>query len=205
MEKEKSHIHWILGISIILLGASLFLNISNTIITNDSIVLTFVGILATFIVVGNYAQVTEIRNSTNSQIKDLETYTQSEIQKLEKLQAEISKATKKLEENEKRTNYVAGEAYRLYGNITREKGMFRLSTAHYISALHSYCLSEDIPNHIKDTLDFILKNLQQENWNKTGQPMDFNYDSKISAFKILSDTYDEKQKIIELLEKYHKK
>ena len=49
--------YWLLIISIVLIVVSISLNISTTVITDASIVLVFVGILATFVVVSNYAQV----------------------------------------------------------------------------------------------------------------------------------------------------
>jgi hypothetical protein len=55
-----------------LLGISISLNISDAVITNESIVLAFIGVLATFIVVGNFAQVSEIRNIIENKIKSLE-------------------------------------------------------------------------------------------------------------------------------------
>jgi hypothetical protein len=53
--------YWILGILIVLLGIDIALHISYKVITSDHIVLTFVGVLATFIVVSNYAQVQETK------------------------------------------------------------------------------------------------------------------------------------------------
>ncbi|NLE03667.1 MAG: hypothetical protein GX638_02545 [Crenarchaeota archaeon] len=64
--------YWLFGISLILLGASLILNISHTVICNESLVITFVGILATFIVVGNYAQTTNLETKTSKKIEEFD-------------------------------------------------------------------------------------------------------------------------------------
>ncbi|MBP5371535.1 MAG: hypothetical protein J6Y55_06400 [Bacteroidales bacterium] len=50
---------------IILLGFDIYSRISYLCITDESIVLSFVGILATFIVIGNYAQVKDVKDETS--------------------------------------------------------------------------------------------------------------------------------------------
>ena len=55
-----------------MLGISISLNISDAVITNESIVLAFIGVLAKFIIVGNFAQVSEIRNIIENKINSLE-------------------------------------------------------------------------------------------------------------------------------------
>jgi hypothetical protein len=57
---------------ILLLGTDIALHISCEVITSDHIILVFVGILATFIVVSNYAQVKEIENKFDRKAKELE-------------------------------------------------------------------------------------------------------------------------------------
>ena len=135
----KQTINFLLfGISIILLGASLFLNISHTVITNESIVLVFVGILATFIVVGNYAQVIDIRNSTNTQINDLELKTRNKIEELNKLYVEMTETSNKLKKVEKNTDFNAAEAYRLYGAFCFDKEYYKNSSKYLLDAITLY-------------------------------------------------------------------
>ena len=50
-----------LGIIIILLGAIVYCLIPQCAITDPSLILSFIGILASFIVVGNYAQVCQVK------------------------------------------------------------------------------------------------------------------------------------------------
>jgi len=197
-------IYWLFGCSIILLGASIYLNISHIVITSESIVLTFVGILATFIVIGNFAQVIAIRDSSNEQIRNLETKIFEKIKEFEKLNIEIGGATKKLVNIENKTNHNSGEAYRLYGDITNEKGQIRLSTAHYINAAYHYMKSDKGSLRAKKMLDIILYNLQPENWNKESHPDEFRFEEKINIVKKFPDNYELKQQIIDLLEKYKK-
>jgi hypothetical protein len=200
---NKSLTFWMFGISIILFSTSLCLNISSTVITNESIVLTFVGILATFIVVGNFAQVTEIRNNTNTLIRDLETNMQSKIDELKTLHKKVEDATDKLSDIENRTNFNTAEAYRLYGSITYEKGDYKLSTSHYIEAIYYYNIcKENKEVLINNLFNITLNNLKPENWHKPNQNHDFKFNKKIELIKNVSDNYNQKQKIIKLLEKY---
>jgi predicted Holliday junction resolvase-like endonuclease len=71
-------VYWVWLIVIIALGlsvASLFIKVSynwNVELVSTSIILTFVGILATFIVVGNYMQVRDIKSEIKDRIDALE-------------------------------------------------------------------------------------------------------------------------------------
>ena len=143
------------GISIILLGASLFLNISHTVITNESIVLVFVGILATFIVVGNYAQVTEIRNNTNSQINELESKIQQKLDELNELNTVMTKTSNRIMKIEKDMDYNAAEAYRLYGVFCYDKKLHRSSCKYLLDAVSLYSKnSKDDDSNV--LLDIVL-------------------------------------------------
>lgn len=75
--KERSHKYWFLWIIIttliiVLLGVSICCHISSCVIKNENVVLTFVGILATFVVVSNYAQVKDIERKADEHKKELE-------------------------------------------------------------------------------------------------------------------------------------
>lgn len=199
---NKTTNFWLFGISLILLGASLFVNISNTIITNESIVLVFVGILATFIVVGNFAQVSEIRNTTNSQIVDLELKTQKKIDELKILYSKTTEAFEKINLIERKTNYNTAEAYRLYGIITYDKKKFRSSTTFFLNSIFFYIKAESHISISDSMLNQIIESLQPEIWNNPENYEYFNYSAYLDIVKTLPDTYNQKQKIIELLVKY---
>lgn len=56
---------------IILIVVSVFLIFGDTHLTNDGLVIGFFGILATFIVIGNYSQVSKIENKMNKAIEEM--------------------------------------------------------------------------------------------------------------------------------------
>jgi hypothetical protein len=73
--------YWVSGASflfsiIAICGAFVF---KNTVIVDESIVLIFVGIVATFVVVGNYAQVKDIENKFNKETEGIKDYVQREL------------------------------------------------------------------------------------------------------------------------------
>jgi NADH:ubiquinone oxidoreductase subunit 3 (subunit A) len=77
--------HWFLiVILIVLLAVDICLKISPNVITKESIVLTFVGILATFVVVGNYFQVKEIEKKFDDKTNGLDSKINSNINVLKR-------------------------------------------------------------------------------------------------------------------------
>ena len=74
--------YWFLtGVIIVLLGAILFCHIYKiTNSNNTTIVLAFVGILATFVVISNYAQTKEVKDDVKEQNKKIE-YLLNDIEK----------------------------------------------------------------------------------------------------------------------------
>lgn len=65
------------------LGAIIVANYFGFVITDQNVILTFVGILATFIIISNYEQVQTIEKQTNEQIKKLENKLNGTIKILE--------------------------------------------------------------------------------------------------------------------------
>jgi hypothetical protein len=63
--------YWIIVIIIALMCIDICCHISWNIIESDHIVLTFVGVLATFVVVSNYSQVKEVKDESNVRISDI--------------------------------------------------------------------------------------------------------------------------------------
>lgn len=210
----KTGKYWLLGISLLLLGSSLFLNISNTVITNESIVLVFVGILATFIVVGNYAQVIEIRNNTKKQIEEIENSIQLKIEMLSERQKEIiatEKKIKNIEENilkiENNIDLVAAETSRIYSAVCDEKSYHRECVIHAIKAIKLYLKSsnEDVLMNRK-LLRIITENLQPDKWYNQAEGYDeFDYQKHIEIITELPAKYTEKDEILSILKEYKKK
>lgn len=79
--------YWVSGAALIMLGFSIAINFGNFSSNDTSIILTFVGILATFIVVGNYAQVMAIKG----EFKDETTKLNSILKEIETSQIETKK------------------------------------------------------------------------------------------------------------------
>lgn len=96
--------YWISGAAVIMLGFSIALNFGNFSSNDTGIILTFVGILATFIVVGNYAQVMTIRDDSKETIKE----TKDKISKaLEEMRTDFEKRIIEInEENSKLTKTI---------------------------------------------------------------------------------------------------
>lgn len=201
---KQKNIFSLFGISLILLGASIFLNISHIVITNESIVLVFVGILATFIVVSNYAQVIDIRDNTNKQIKELESRTQKKIDDLNKLYNEMNEASNRIKKIEKDMDFNAAEAYRLYGIFCYDKNLYKNSCKYLLDAVSLYSKNseDDDSNTI---LDLVLEMLEPNNWNDESQKeIDFNYEDCLKKVNELPDKYNQKKKIIDSMETFHK-
>ncbi|MDR1983824.1 MAG: hypothetical protein LBQ28_03255 [Prevotellaceae bacterium] len=75
--------YWLLGITIILLSINICFSVGHSVIIDDkNIVLVFVGILATFIVVSNYAQVKHIEDRTNNEIEKIKKEIKDEFNKI---------------------------------------------------------------------------------------------------------------------------
>ncbi len=60
--------YWLFGIALIMLGGSILFQVKIVIDSNYGIMLGFIGILATFIVVGNYAQVMAIKAESKDEL-----------------------------------------------------------------------------------------------------------------------------------------
>lgn len=197
---NKAINYWIFGISIILLGASLFVNISNVVINNQSIVLIFIGILATFIVVSNYAQVSEIKNSTDKKVQDLETETKDQIKQLNILFKNVEETKEKLTKTEKNTYLATAEAYRLYAIYTYDKKQFRNSTGHLIGAMSYYFKTGEKYGLEDNLLDNIISNLELEKWNSSEVVEgDFNYKDNLKKVKEFPKTCSQRNKILKLI------
>jgi peptidoglycan hydrolase CwlO-like protein len=81
--------YWILGILIVFLGIDIALHISCKVVTSDHIVLTFVGVLATFIVVSNYAKVRETKREFEKKIDEVKIVQAEAQKKLEQLDEKV--------------------------------------------------------------------------------------------------------------------
>ena len=86
--------YWLIAIVIVLLVVEICCHISNCVVSESNIVLTFVGILATFVVVSNYAQVKSIEDKMESEI----THLNEELEKLRREKKEMRALVKSYDE-----------------------------------------------------------------------------------------------------------
>ena len=80
--------YWLFGILIFMIGIDISCHFSRCAVSHESIVLTFIGILATFIVVGNYAQVKDLERK----LDELRTQTANKLEYFENMHIEILQA-----------------------------------------------------------------------------------------------------------------
>ena len=78
MSKAKYFIcnNWLIGLLLFVLVVDISLRISSSTITRESIVIAFIGVLATFVVIGNYTQVQGIKKEMLSEIKNIKKISQ---------------------------------------------------------------------------------------------------------------------------------
>jgi amino acid transporter len=113
IKKTSCGVCWVWVISIVALAFSLisiFCGVApytnwNVEIVSLTIILGFVGILATFVVISNYAQVVEIKNEFGkriSAVENLDERIKALEEKLEKKEASVEKLGKEIDALEKR-------------------------------------------------------------------------------------------------------
>ncbi|MFA6779487.1 MAG: hypothetical protein WCU80_06895 [Paludibacteraceae bacterium] len=124
--------------------AALASNRLSLIITDKDIILTFVGILATFVVISNYAQVQEIKNEFENKIKDIGPASEKNIEDYLKLK-NLSEGRFNLTEEELKMYINLNEQYiMIWPAIThRIKINFKESLERYSTDGGSLHLSQD--------------------------------------------------------------
>ena len=130
----KNNFFWI-GIIIILLGAILFCQIPYMHIQNNfvGVILAFIGILTTFIVISNYAQVKDIESNVNNKIDDIVSDTEEKIANLEhEIRTKSETSIKSIE--------LLREEYRdaLEKTIDMQKGIYEAQVRSYYPKLIEY-------------------------------------------------------------------
>ena len=80
--------YWLFGILLFLIGVDISCHFSRCVVSHESIVLTFIGILATFIVVSNYAQVKDLERK----LDELRNQTTNKLEYFENMHIEILQA-----------------------------------------------------------------------------------------------------------------
>lgn len=184
--------YWISGAAVIMLGFSIALNFGNFSSNDTGIILTFVGILATFIVVGNYAQVMAIRDDSKKAIEEMRADFDNRIktanEKNDELTNTINNSISNLKNlNECTQSYLQGLVFLSTGidssiliglkilTTTALKSIETYQTQLFIDSLSLIHLNVNIPNFInffitqkfafekiKEFISINLKNSTQE-------------------------------------------
>jgi hypothetical protein len=170
-ENKNKAIYWLLGSSIILsiiAICSAFVH-KDTIVTNESIVLVFVGILATFIVVSNYLQVRDIKEDFQFRVNELNDSFDNKIESLDlKIKEEYGESIQNSEQlfNQKidytcrfiqaKNNISTADIYYTYWLINKEDRHFKLSMTYLCFALSVYVSINDSSIIKKDDIDLLM-------------------------------------------------
>lgn len=169
-----------LGILIIIAGFIFASTISWIYISNESLVLGFVGVLATFVVISNYSELRDIRNDNsaasrkiNFEFKDAmnglkEKQTQMEREFKENIQILDKDFDEKIKDNLKRIN-IASIQNELYNNLT--SGTIARGSKQYISALNLFFDSLE-----KSISLFNEKELEEDMRTNAGVLVDYIYE-----------------------------
>lgn len=172
--KNIEYKYFLLPTSIILLILSIVLNGEQLIyISNDTLIITFIGIIATFIVISNFSQVSEIKNDFNQKINEQNKDFSDKVAKIDEKIVEIDKIFDELnlikEEIEKKNWYNLAEIYRLFGFINTDN--VKSSTFYYIDSLVMFLKYFSVVESSKEKKDFINKlfnvikrSINEPNW-----------------------------------------
>jgi hypothetical protein len=202
LSKAKKYIfnYWLFLILIVLLAINICLNISHAIIDNQNLILAFVGILATFIVVSNYAQVKDIErafnkkeNELNKKIENIENSNKNTLNKIDSLRSEA-------EEFKYNINNKIPDIYNFFRSVNCFTDALRLFNSpafdenyksYFISILDSLFDSLTYYNRIKNEMDkrfdkdandsmrivYILKVIEKVKKLNKGEKLNVNFES----------------------------
>lgn len=178
--------YWISGTALIMLGFSIALNFGNFSPNDTGIILTFVGIIATFIVVGNYAQVTTIKNDFKESILILNSKQTNATNKIEVL----------IEENKKLQQETKTLENRVNGSLYQLQSLIDFNNCNYISflwySLRAISFYSKIPDNKR--VRVIYCNIMKEiivNHRNDLKKIDFNDFNKSKDFYSLLDELKE--------------
>lgn len=172
--------NWLFGLAIIMLGASIISNISYYIVTNESIVLFFVGVLATFVVVGNFAQTKSIKDELEEKNEQLQKNTDETQNKIKSILILLNLALALSYETD---NTIDEETEKKIGE--KVKNM--------IEEKRENIINEQVENKIKkieENAIKIIKKIDFSEYDKNG----VEYESLVAVIKILMIKIDDLKK-----------
>jgi uncharacterized membrane protein YgaE (UPF0421/DUF939 family) len=186
--KDLKNYWFVLSLIVILgLGIVLFYNICE--IKEEryvGFILGFVGVLTTFIVIGNYAQVIEIRNEFKEKVEDLRTEFNNSIDKLkdENFQLEINKIYTEVQNSKTASIYY------------REKQQFQLAFDAEINSINNLIKIKDIELANKE-IDYIFELLKL----KTNKTKIANSTKNVWKYVISNLTHEKATLLLDEIEK----
>lgn len=148
------NLNYIIVILIVLLGIDICFHISSCVIDNQNIILTFVGILATFIVVSNYSQVRVVKEELDQRAKDLE-------EKFNEIRIIHSDELKNIAYHEDLTDDVSFDIYMKQGFDYTKNKKLKAAIISYCRAM-IYSLNNEDKENLLTCLDYI-KNIENYN------------------------------------------
>jgi len=101
--------------------------------SDESYILGFVGVLATFVVISNYIQVQQVKQESEKKINELE----GNISEVKVIKSELSELKRELEMHQ---NYLDARIYHLQGNDFINKKEYRNAYDILLTSLHYYVL-----------------------------------------------------------------
>lgn len=178
--------NWLFVIAIIMLGASIISNISCYIVTNESLVLSFVGVLATFVVIGNFAQTQAIKDELKKEN--------------EKFQKEINETENKINSILILVNLALALSYHEDRNTIDEETEKKIDKQvdNMIEEKSKNTIEEKTEEQIDEKIDEKIKKIEK-NVKKIIEKIDFSeydkngveYESLVAVIKILMTKIDD--------------
>jgi flagellar motor component MotA len=155
----------ILAILAIIFGFMAFKN--GYIPNNETLILTFVGILATFIVISNYAQVKDIESKLEKKSKALEERLDSKINEalqvkkdFGEMQDKFNAMRSEFDKLQKVTKFInnesAGNIAQLIAEFNRREGFFLNMIGNYIGAIDRHALIDQTSEFVKKDIETLM-------------------------------------------------
>ncbi len=143
---KNTAIYWLIGFSIIMSGIAIFFSFKPIEIKSNecSIILTFVGIIATFIVVGNYAQVITIKKDFDDNVQTIKKDSDDNIKKLNNIVLELKSSQSQTEKK-----------------LLESKGYFHFSMATSLVTKEEY--DGAFYGYAKSLVYFLKSNIKETN------------------------------------------
>ena len=131
-----------------------FCNVTKIEYDNFALILGFVGIIATFIVVGNYAQVMTIKSEFEEKINNINKANELQSEKIKNESNILFEKSNK--QNETLRQYMEGSIYNLQANNHYNNGLFTKAYLSYTESAIMYNEAQRNGN-LKSVLNMIIK------------------------------------------------